>query len=669
MPFYQFPGTDFHDLNLDWLLQQMKACLAEWTETKGEWDETKEDWTELQEYVQNYFANLDVSEEISAKIDAMVSDGTLLAVIQSTVQSASATAAGTWLSEHVSPETGYVLDSTMSVNNAAANAKAVGNRLAAELETDKLISSRLSAIDGQIMIDANCFELGTMYVASYPFAYYNSTTRIRTKQNNKIYLPAGVFIGVKNSGYTFFIGYEADDETHGYTTGRTADYQTPKAGYYSIVLYKTAEETITNINDYIEQLIIHYPRPQWDNISIVDRVRTLMTEVNTYGLFELGNINMSGSYPAYANSTSRVRTRRQTYMRMTKGDFMLIDENAGIKFLYSYYDENHTYHQSGSWSTAKTFVIPATGYYFFLFVYTTEATITNIADITDNVVFYRQISRDSLMMDMNMFRKYHTFVRGVAHRGMSSLYPENTALAYKMAAKYGFDCVETDVRYTSDGVPVCLHDQTINRTARNSDGTSIGETVNISDITYEQALEYDFGVWKNPMFEGTKILSFDNFIKMCKWLGITPYVELKVSNVSDLITIVKKYSMESHVVWISYNENLLGSVKEALPGARLGLILEALTSGDIAKIIALRTDTNEVFADLLLTACTDANVALLQENGIPLEAYTANVMEDFTNLNSYVTGITSNTTPAQIQMRKWTFNGFINWLTETMTDY
>ena len=44
MAFYQFPGTDFHDLNLDWLLQQMKNCLAEWATTKTAWENTSQDW-------------------------------------------------------------------------------------------------------------------------------------------------------------------------------------------------------------------------------------------------------------------------------------------------------------------------------------------------------------------------------------------------------------------------------------------------------------------------------------------------------------------------------------------------------------------------------------------------------------------------------------------------
>ena len=140
MAVYQFPGTNFHDLNLDWLLEQMKNCLAEWATTHTEWETLAADnatfkatieaeWDELRTFVHNYFENLDVSEEISAKLDEMANDGSLLAVIETTVEAASADAAGDWLTEHIASITGYVIDDTLTVTNAAADAKAAGMRI------------------------------------------------------------------------------------------------------------------------------------------------------------------------------------------------------------------------------------------------------------------------------------------------------------------------------------------------------------------------------------------------------------------------------------------------------------------------------------------------------------------------------------------------------------
>ena len=51
-----------------------------------------------------------------------------------------------------------------------------------------------------------------------------------------------------------------------------------------------------------------------------------------------------------------------------------------------------------------------------------------------------------------------------AHRGASSRYPENTIAAFRAAVQAGADGVEFDVQLTSDGVPVVIHDEKVDRT-------------------------------------------------------------------------------------------------------------------------------------------------------------------------------------------------------------
>lgn len=53
----------------------------------------------------------------------------------------------------------------------------------------------------------------------------------------------------------------------------------------------------------------------------------------------------------------------------------------------------------------------------------------------------------------------------IAHRGGALLAPENSAAAFRAAAETGADAVETDVRRTSDGALVCLHDADLVRLA------------------------------------------------------------------------------------------------------------------------------------------------------------------------------------------------------------
>ena len=52
----------------------------------------------------------------------------------------------------------------------------------------------------------------------------------------------------------------------------------------------------------------------------------------------------------------------------------------------------------------------------------------------------------------------------IAHRGASGSAPENTIPAFELAVRQGADALELDVRLTSDGVPVVLHDAALDRT-------------------------------------------------------------------------------------------------------------------------------------------------------------------------------------------------------------
>lgn len=53
----------------------------------------------------------------------------------------------------------------------------------------------------------------------------------------------------------------------------------------------------------------------------------------------------------------------------------------------------------------------------------------------------------------------------IGHRGASAVAPENTLAAFKRAIHLGADGLEFDVRLAGDGVPVVIHDETLQRTA------------------------------------------------------------------------------------------------------------------------------------------------------------------------------------------------------------
>ena len=84
--FENFPYTNFHEMNTDWLINTVKKLADDWAQYHADWEAWKNDtqaaFDDLQAYVENYFANLDVSQEISDKLDEMAQDGTLRALIE-----------------------------------------------------------------------------------------------------------------------------------------------------------------------------------------------------------------------------------------------------------------------------------------------------------------------------------------------------------------------------------------------------------------------------------------------------------------------------------------------------------------------------------------------------------------------------------------------------------
>lgn len=80
-------------------------------------------YEELQTYVNNYFKNLDVQNEINNKLDAMASDGTLIAIISPTISDETSK----WLSKYITNPNNPPIDSSLSVSSAAADSKTVGD--------------------------------------------------------------------------------------------------------------------------------------------------------------------------------------------------------------------------------------------------------------------------------------------------------------------------------------------------------------------------------------------------------------------------------------------------------------------------------------------------------------------------------------------------------------
>ncbi len=126
----------------------------------------------------------------------------------------------------------------------------------------------------------------------------------------------------------------------------------------------------------------------------------------------------------------------------------------------------------------------------------------------------------------------------VAHRGASAYAPEHTLEAYTLALEQGADYVEQDLTLTKDGVLVCLHDDTLERTTdvearfpdraveeKDRDGRPVRRWY-ANDFTLAEVKSLDAGSWFDARFAGARIPTFEDAIALVKGrAGIFP--ELK----------------------------------------------------------------------------------------------------------------------------------------------
>ena len=115
----------------------------------------------------------------------------------------------------------------------------------------------------------------------------------------------------------------------------------------------------------------------------------------------------------------------------------------------------------------------------------------------------------------------------IAHRGASAQAPENTLAAFQMAIDAGADGVEFDVQLSLNGVPVVIHDETLERT-----GLRVGS---VSDFTAKELGHIDVGSWFNkkfrkkarPEFANETIPTLTQVLKLLKDFRGLIYIELK----------------------------------------------------------------------------------------------------------------------------------------------
>lgn len=216
----------------------------------------------------------------------------------------------------------------------------------------------------------------------------------------------------------------------------------------------------------------------------------------------------------------------------------------------------------------------------------------------------------------------------IAHRGYSGRYPENTMLAFRKAAEVGSDEIELDVQLTKDGVVVVFHDEKIDRT---TDGTGM-----IKDYTYEELKKFNAAKLFPQVTEFEHIPTFDEYCAWAATTDITTNIEIKTGKYyyedieKKTVDIIHKYGLEQKVMFSSFNHLSLIKLKELLPEAECGALVDALGNGGYyCHSYGFECYHPDV------KSMTDETVAGCKKYGVKMNVWTINGMADLEQLYAW----------------------------------
>lgn len=264
------------------------------------------------------------------------------------------------------------------------------------------------------------------------------------------------------------------------------------------------------------------------------------------------------------------------------------------------------------WSTKKKVLVIFLCIFIFLFVsvLVAGAVVLNMYCKTADYTIVETVE------DVNL----------IAHRGYRAVAPENTTAAFEEAGKAGFSATECDVYRTKDGVWVVSHDMT---TYRMMDGSEFIEKITFDEL---QAMTVDNGS-NIENYQGLKVCTLEDYLKICKEYGMTAVIELKGPNntehYDEIMELVNKY--DSDCMFISFHLDNLKQIRK-LSDAPVWYLVKEIDDESIENALNLGGRCGIDF-DYKNEANTDEAIKRCIDKGLEMGAWTVNDEESMKRLS------------------------------------
>jgi len=158
----------------------------------------------------------------------------------------------------------------------------------------------------------------------------------------------------------------------------------------------------------------------------------------------------------------------------------------------------------------------------------------------------------------------------IAHRGASSIAPENTIASINSAIKLNASFIEIDVRQTSDSILILLHDASLDRT---TNGKGL-----VKDKTYSEISELDAGKWFSEKFKNERIPTLESVIKLVNG-RCNLVVEIKEGNdyypniEKNILKIIEHHNAEKWISIHSFDSEILKTIHQINSNIKLNKLI------------------------------------------------------------------------------------------------
>lgn len=365
--------------------------------------------------------------------------------------------------------------------------------------------------------------------------YRNTQSRIRT---DFMALTVGSVISLSNYTDGHFYLIKKKDSVYSLVSWRTSDYIVKEPAEYAVIVSNINEVEHGDITTLTSLLNVDVQGEYESLFETADY--TIMYDdmaeiaIDTAGVEKASSIRRTSDYFfASAGDIVNTATLPMAVYEWSLDDKQFIIKNDG--WAYSYTVQNDCY--------IRVMLNTASGARDNVSV--TRGKVLKSSKINNTTAFYeaKRYTDEAAAKTLNLSNWRNSWFYDISHRGYIEESPESSVAAFVRAKLHGYNAVEGDIRVTKDGEFVIHHNENM---------PSDGEYYIAEHTLEELRTNSNMGEYNGIT---QQILTFDEWMKLCKHLDMFAFVEHKVTlteeQIAELVRIAKKNGMSDRVAWIA----------------------------------------------------------------------------------------------------------------------